>query len=311
MTTNGKMVIRYDGEGGASNGGAGAPNLLGGATPAGGAQGGTTPGEAFKLPDNWDYRTALPEDLKGSPSAAKYGSLADLVRGFDNAQQLIGKPTDRLLELPETIDDKALGSVMKRLGLPDKLDDYKISAPKGSEAVLKIDSPNFKALSEAAHAAGILPGQFQKVLDVFGGQLAKGQNDMMAAEVARHEQNVTKLKEQWGEAFDSKVAAANLAVEKLGGDKAGIDALRESINRGGLGTDGPLLAALAKIGEMFSEDEGGGDKGGISAPMTPDTAKAEGMRLLQEAINAKTPAERARLNEEAQKFFDKASRRAK
>jgi hypothetical protein len=262
------------------------------------------------LPDNWDYRTALPPELKESPSAKKYGSLPDLVRSLDSAQQMIGKPLDRLVEIPPNADATVRQQVMERLGLPKNLPDYKIEAVKGAEDHLKVDSPNMKALIEVAHKEGILPGQMQAVINKFGGILAEGHKTIEAAEIQRNADNVTALKTKWGEAFDGKVAAANFAVEKLGGDKAGVDALRESINRGGLGTDGPLLNMLATIGEMLNEGGEAGDKqNGIGIGMTPDNAKAEGMRLLNEAMNEKDQMKRRDLNAKAQEFFAKASKR--
>jgi hypothetical protein len=284
----------------------GAAGKEGGAGNDGGA-GGTND---FKLPDNWDYRTALPPELKESPSAKKYGSLPDLVRSLDSAQQMIGKPLDRLVEIPPNADATVRQQVMERLGLPKNLPDYKIEAVKGAEDHLKVDSPNMKALIEVAHKEGILPGQMQAVINKFGGILAEGHKTIEAAEIQRNADNVTALKTKWGEAFDGKVAAANFAVEKLGGDKAGVDALRESINRGGLGTDGPLLNMLATIGEMLNEGGEAGDKqNGIGIGMTPDNAKAEGMRLLNEAMNEKDQMKRRDLNAKAQEFFAKASKR--
>jgi hypothetical protein len=317
------VKVRYDGEGGGEGGagneggagkeGAGNPSLLNGGTgKEGGAgnDGGAGGTNDFKLPDNWDYRTALPPELKESPSAKKYGSLPDLVRSLDSAQQMIGKPLDRLVEIPPNADATVRQQVMERLGLPKNLPDYKIEAVKGAEDHLKVDSPNMKALIEVAHKEGILPGQMQAVINKFGGILAEGHKTIEAAEIQRNADNVTALKTKWGEAFDGKVAAANFAVEKLGGDKAGVDALRESINRGGLGTDGPLLNMLATIGEMLNEGGEAGDKqNGIGIGMTPDNAKAEGMRLLNEAMNEKDQMKRRDLNAKAQEFFAKASKR--
>lgn len=321
------MKVRYDeaGNAGGNNGGAaggenaGNASLLNGGAAGGGnagggeqggAAGGGNAGAEFKLPENWDYRTVLPAELKESPSAKKYGSLPDLVRSLDSAQQMIGKPLDRLVEIPPNADATVRQQVMERLGLPKNLPDYKIEAVKGAEDHLKVDSPNMKALIEIAHKEGILPGQFQAVINKFGGILAEGHKTIEAAEIQRNADNITALKGKWGEAFDGKVAAANFAVEKLGGDKAGVDALRESINRGGLGTDGPLLNMLATIGEMLNEGGEGGDKNnGIGLGMTPDNARAEGNRLLQEAINEKDQMKRRDLNAKAQEFFAKASKK--
>lgn len=314
--------VYYDGgnsggTGGSEPGGAGGTGTTPGSlltgdsgTPAGGKSdagaggGGSTD---FKLPDNWDYRSVLPPELKESPSAKKYANIAELVRGADNLQQFVGRPADHLVELPPNAPPEARRSALEKMGLPKDIAAYKIEAPKAGADLLKLDHPNFKALTEVAFKAGILPDQFQGVIEQFGGLLAQGQKDMAEAEIKRNSDNIEALKAELGEAFDGDVAAANFAVGKLGGDE-----LRASINRAGLGTDGPLLKMLAKVGKMLAEDEGGGDKpGGFGDGMTPQAAKDEGQRLLQEAINEPNLMKRREIEKKAQEFFAKAERRPK
>jgi hypothetical protein len=303
-----------NGTGGAAGAGAGSGGNGAGTEGAGGAGAGASGAGEFKLPDNWDYRSVLPPELKESPSAKKYANIAELVRGFDNAQQFIGRPTERLVEIPPNADATVRASVLEKLGHPKNFADYKVNAPKDGGDLLKIDSPNFKALAELAHKNGVMPDQFQGMVDAFGSMVAKGQADMVAAEQQRVATNISNLKTELGEAFDATVANANLAVNKLGGDKAGADALRDSISNAGLGTDGPLLKALAKVGEMFAEDTGAGDKGeGFQKPMTPDAAKNEGQRLLQEALEvmSSNPTKARELNLKAQEYFARAEKKAR
>lgn len=313
--------VYYDGADGGNGSGAGAgggaPSLLDGNSGGGngnaGGTGGTPSADGgtgatdFKLPDNWDYRSVLPPELKESPSAKKYANIAELVRGADNLQQFVGRPADHLVELPPNAPPEARRSALEKMGLPKDIAAYKVEAPKAGADLLKLDHPNFKALTEVAFKAGILPDQFQGVIEQFGGLLAQGQKDMAEAEIKRNSDNIEALKAELGEAFDGDVAAANFAVGKLGGDE-----LRASINRAGLGTDGPLLKMLAKVGKMLAEDEGGGDKpGGFGDGMTPQAAKDEGQRLLQEAINEPNLMKRREIEKKAQEFFAKAERRPK
>lgn len=317
MTNSKGMRIYYDGEGGTGgnsgtllNGGSsgtGAGTGGGGAGGTGGegnktGDGGS--GSAFKLPDGWDYRTVLPETLKESPSAKKYNSIEELVRGFDMAQQFIGRPTEHLVDLPPNASPEAQRAALEKMGLPKDIAGYKVEAPKDNPDVIKIDHPNFKALTETAHKLGVLPGQFQGMIDAFAGMVTKGQAEMAQGEIQRNADNITAIKTKWGEAFDGKVAAANFAVEKLGGKE-----LRESINRSGLGTDAPLLEMLAKVGEMLGEDEGGGDKPNFNTGPTPDAAKDEATRLLQQAIDEPNLTKRRDLEKRAQELFAKAAKK--
>ena len=114
---------------------------------------------------------------------------------------------------------------------------------------------------------------------------------------------------QWGQAFDAKLAAANFAIDKHGGDE-----LRGVLNATGLSTNPNLMNMLSKFGEIIAEESGEGDGGSgdglgkFGNTMTPDEARAKGNSLLQEANNLKMgDPRRKKLNEEAQSFFRMAT----
>ncbi|MEK9810505.1 MAG: hypothetical protein VW362_08655 [Candidatus Nanopelagicales bacterium] len=227
------------------------------------------------------------------------------MRGFDHASQFIGRPTDHLVELPPNAPPEAQRAALEKMGLPKDIAAYKIDQKAVGEAI-KLDAPGMKTLTEAAFKAGVLPKQLEGLLGTFNGMIEQGQKEMAEAEIKRNGDNIAKLKEELGEAFDGDVAAANFAVGILGGVP-----LRESLNRAGLGTDGPVLKMLAKVGKILAEDEGGGDKpGDFGTGMTPDAAKAEGQRLINQAINEPNLTKRRELEMKAQEFFAKAEKRS-
>lgn len=329
MRASSSFRVYYDGEGGdggtgggGSGTGTGGSNTLvtGGAGGGGdggksgeegaktGAEGTNTTGAEFKLPEGWDYRSTLPPELKESPSAKKYANITELVRGADNLQQFVGRPTEHLVELAPNATPEAKRAALEKMGLPKEIGAYELKPLKGEAAnLLKTDHPNFGVLKETAFKLGILPDQFQGFVEGFGDLVVKGQKDMAAAEIQRNADNIEALKGELGEAFDGDVAAANFAVKKLGGEE-----LAASINKAGLGTDAPLLRMLSKVGKMLAEDEGGGDKpGGFGDGLTPDTAKAQAQDLLKQAINETDQMKRRELNAKAQELFARAEKRAK
>jgi hypothetical protein len=317
MKTSSSFRVYYDGaggEGGAAGGGSligeggGAAAPAAGGTPDAGAGGGGSNDAGFKLPDGWDYRSVLPPELKESPSAKKYANIEELVRGFDNAQQFLGRPAEHLVELPPNAPPEAQRAALEKMGLPKDIGGYTLDQKAVGESI-KLDAPGMKTLTEAAFKAGVLPKQLEGLLGTFNGMIEQGRNEMAQAEIKRNADNIAALKNELGEAFDGDVAAANFAVQKLGGKE-----LMESINKAGLGTDAALLKALTKVGKILAEDEGGGDKpNDFGGGMTPDAAKAEGQRLLKEAIDvqATDPLKARELNKKAQEFFARAEKRAK
>ena len=254
----------------------------------------------FKLPDNWDYRTALPENLR-TGVAAKYQNLTDLVGGFENAQKLIGKPVDRLVEIPPNADAEVRRGVLSKLGLPEKVEDYKIAAPKKGGDFVDVSKPAFAKLTAAAHGLGILPDQLQGLLEVIGESTQEGYDANVAAGNEKHANNIRALRTELGETFDKTVAAANLGIMRVGGQE-----LVDAINGAQMGTDPVILKAFAKVGEFYAEDGGGGDRtGGDNMPMNPYQLRGQANDLLQKAIATNNPAERRKYEQEAAKLFSR------
>ena len=313
--TTGKMRALYDGEGdgGSGTGGAGG-TLIGdangsggagaggdggsgaGGTPAGGS-GGAGAGDEFKLPDNWDYRTALPENLR-TGVAAKYANLADLVTGAENAQKLIGKPIDRLVEIPPNADAETRRGVLSKLGLPEKLDDYKVSAPKKGGDFVDVSKPAFAKLREAAHGLGILPDQLQGLVEVIGESTQAGYDATIVAGNEKHANNIKALQAELGETFDKTVADANLGIMRVGGQE-----LVDALNGAQMGTDPVVLKAWAKVGAMLAEDGGGGDKGDGDGALNPSALRGQANDLIQLAIDEKNPVKRRELEQKAAKLY--------
>jgi len=253
--------------------------------------------QEFKLPDDWDYRSAIPENLRAGV-AAKYQNLTDLVNGFENAQKLIGKPVDRLVEIPPNADADQRRAVLSKLGLPEKVEDYKLTAPKKGAEFVDVSKPAFAKLSAAAHGLGILPDQLQGLLEVIGESTQEGYDANVAAGNAKHAENIQALRTELGETFDAVVASANLGIMRVGGQE-----LVTAINSAQMGTDPVILKAFAKVGEFYAEDGGGGDKGDDNIPMNPHQLRSQAQDLLQKAIDTKNPMERRKFQEDAAKLF--------
>jgi hypothetical protein len=319
MKATGSIMMRalYDGEGDGGNGGSGAAGtLIGGTNGAGnggteggagagngtgagtaGGNGGSASDGGFKLPDDWDYRSAIPENLRAGV-AAKYQNLTDLVNGFENAQKMIGKPVDRLVEIPPNADADQRRAVLSKLGLPEKVEDYKLTAPKKGADFVDVTKPAFAKLSAAAHGLGILPDQLQGLLEVIGESTQAGYDATVAAGNEKHANNIKALQTELGETFDKTVASANLGIMRVGGQE-----LVTAINSAQMGTDPVILKAFAKVGEFYAEDGGGGDKGGDNIPMNPNQLRGQAQDLLQKAIDTKNPMERKKFQEDAAKLF--------
>lgn len=257
----------------------------------------------FKLPDGFDYKTIVPEDIRTDPFFAKYKDLDGVFRGAVNAQKLIGKDPANLLEVPAPTDAAAVRAAMNRLGASEKAEDYKIEPVKGAPDWLAPDKPLGGWLAKTAHEAGIPIGTMNKLYAGFVGEMTKAMQAQQAAAVDLANQSIAKMKEEMGGDFDGTVRRARLAIDKLGGP-----ALREALESADLGVNPVVIKALAQAGALFEESTDGGDDKGVGNEPLPSEDKAKALELTQQSLATDNPVERKRLQAEARKYFERASK---
>ncbi len=312
MTRDDKFIRFFDGEGEGDGKGAGDGDGKGsggggtGDAGGGGGDGGGTP----TLPDgaffaDQRFRDALPEDIRGHEGFAKVANLEGMARSFLSGQKMTGMDPNKFVEVPKPEDADAVRAVMTRLGLPGEAKDFTLSAPKDVTAGFGPSEPLAKGFAEAAHKAGILPSQAQGIYEWFTGTMGETMTGQETAKNASAEENVRVLEGKWGAAFDQKVAVANFAIDKLGGED-----LRKVFNEAGVGTNPLVMEALVKIGGMLAEDSGEGGEGSgegagrFGSALTPSEATSKARELIAQSHEHKAfSPERKRLQEEAQRFF--------
>lgn len=186
-----------------------------------------------------DWRTSLPEDIRGEESIKNFKDVADLTKGFIETKKLVGNATKipKADAKPEEWD-----TFYSKLGRPESPDKYDFKLPEGITA----DEALMKEFRTAAHASGLQPRQAQGLLDWFN----KNQGERMASYTKTMEEGVGKLKGEWGGKFDEKLSVASRAVKELGGDEL-ISLLEET----GLGNHPTLVKFFAKLGESTMEDK--------------------------------------------------------
>lgn len=276
-----------------------------------GNEGGQPAGETPQLPEGAflarDFKSALPEDLRNHDSLAKVSDLEGMARSFVAAQQMIGKDPARSVELPGAdATMEQLGPIFDRLGAPANPGDFKFQAPEGlpPEAV-SLETPLGKAFVASAHKHKLHPLQAQGVYADIAVVLGSTIEEQSGLAEQTHMDNVAKFEAMAGAAKDEWLRAANFAVEKLGGND-----LRSAIDEAGLGTNPHVLAALAKVGQIMGERTGvstaGGESQNFGSVLAPAEAKARAKQLLGQAHATADVAEKRRLSEEAQKFFEMA-----
>lgn len=262
---------------------------------AGGDTGGK--GEAPTV-DMETLRSVLPEDLRDHPSVARAEKPEDFIRQAINAEKLVGVNPNRVLTIPEEGDTDGFRSALYKLGLPEAMDNYTIEAPKDADGNplqgFDTKSELAQGFLSKAHEAGVMPKQAEALYHWFAEQ-TQGQMKAQAekAEQAFNE-NVAKLKEQWGDNYDANIGLADFAAKKLG--------ILDKVNDAGLGHDPDVLGALAQVGKLLGEDHEINPGGGANAA----SYREQAMDLLRRAQETRNTQEARRLNQEAQQLFAKA-----
>lgn len=209
------------------------------------------------------WRDSLPDDLKNEASLNIIQDIPNLAKAYVNAQKMIG--ADKIVVPGKHATDEDWAKVFQKLGLPESVDKYEVKAKEGSP----LDEGFFKAFKEQAHKAGVLPGQAQKLMDWYNTMAAERMTEVQTQQKAEMEKGVSSLKTEWGQAWDRKVAAANVAVQEFGGDD-----FKEFLETSGLGNHPMMIKLMAKVGESLSEDKIKGLKD-VNFGKTPDEIKKE------------------------------------
>jgi hypothetical protein len=198
-----------------------------------------------------------------------FKSLDEAVKSYRNAEQFLGVPADRLVKLPENLEAaeaEVQAEIFKKLGWPEKAEDYGLQpqadAPEGT-----IDlAPKF---AEWAHEAHLLPHQVHSVVEKFNAHMTELREAQQQAVVAQTEAAQATLRKQWGAAYDDKVAAADRFMQKVGWDQPTVEALRDAMGAQW------VLELTATLGEGLGEAPFvSGEAAPTGGVMTPEQAKA-------------------------------------
>jgi hypothetical protein len=263
-------------EAGAEGGTGGGGTALTGSGKTGGNPnpGAGATGSGFTLPDKW--QSQLPEDLRGEPSIQHFTDFPTLIKSFVNAQKTIG--AERIAIPGKTATDEDwMNNVYKKLGLPDSKEKYEL---KPNEALLA-EKDFVDKFKETALAAGVLPKQGQKLLDLVGLALKDTTTKGQAFVKSEQEKDIKNLQTEWGKAYDVKVKQAMNALDRFGDDN-----LKKLLDVTGLGNNSAIIKAFAKMGESLTEDGIVGGSGGGGEVYSPEVAKQKYGAIISDANHA-------------------------
>ena len=209
--------------------------------------------------------------------AADVAKLA--ITAHREAEKLIGVPANRVVRLPENMDDSvAMRDVFKRLGMPADAKDYDFAAVKHA-GDKPLDAKLDAALRQAAYDANLPKNAAQRVASALVKHLDEGASAAQAEATANLATEKEALAKNWGtNAVANRLIAQN-AAKALGIDEGTVAALEK-------------VAGYAKVMDMFrqigvkiGEDKylGGGTPNGGNGITTREQALARKAELSADA----------------------------
>ena len=218
-----------------------------------------------------NFKDLIPESFKEDKSLNNFNNMEDLLKSYKHAQSLVG--ADKIPVPNKHATEEDWNEVFKRLGAPEKPEDYKYDF-KDQE----MDSQQVSEFNKTAHKLGLLPKQAEGLIKYYNelnGNIAETQEEQAAQSQLATE---TELKKEFGPQFSKRLdQAKKLAVNSLGSDFLENTFLKDGSR---LGDNLNVIKAFSQLADKLSEDEI--IKGDGSEYMTAKDLEKEINELTQE-----------------------------
>ncbi len=223
-----------------------------------------TPPPADPPTGKW-YEGLSDPDMRNNPTLQKYASAEEAHKGHLELAKSFGQ--DKVAWPKDEKDLSAWAEVNKRMGIPETADGYNLDSikrPDGEGAFNKADFQQF------AHAMGATDK---------GAQAGwKHYTDVMSTSYAEQQNKITQdtetannaLKQEWGEAYETKTSQAQALIETLSKDPKQIDRLTAQMM-----SNADDRRFLAEIATNYAEHSIGGFQEKQTFTLTPDAARQE------------------------------------
>ena len=193
-----------------------------------------------------NFKDLIPEEFKEDKSLSNFNNMEDLLKSYKHAQSLVG--ADKIPVPNKHATEEDWNEVFKRLGAPDKPEDYKYNI-KDQE----LDSNQVSEFNKTAHQLGLLPKQAEGLIKFYNemnGNMAATEEDAAAQAQLVTE---TELKKEFGPQFSKRLdQAKKLAVNSLGSEFLENTFLKDGSR---LGDNIKVIKAFSELAEKLSEDE--------------------------------------------------------
>lgn len=194
----------------------------------------------------------------GAPSAAATEEQQEQQPGLLNPGEPAGQqpgqqpqqqeqqqaPAAFIEKLPDDGDEKGWQDLYAKLGRPEKIEDYGIKPPEGSDGTFLNTALSWM------HESGLNKKQAETVIHKFNEYAAEQQKSAQENIANQNAANREKVIKSWGSEVEANTAILQNAVQRFFPD-----AVIEKFNTAGLLNDPDLVNAVLAIGKALGEDK--------------------------------------------------------
>lgn len=212
-----------------------------------------------------DWTTGFNDDLRGYVQNKGFKDPSAVVEAYRNFEKLRGVPEDKLVKIPERSDAPEWQEVYKKLGRPEKPEEYSLAIPEGEE-----ENPEFsKWAKNAFHKLGLTAKQGESFSQEWNNFTKELTANMENQAKAKFEQESNSLKKEWGAAYDQNTNIAKQAAKTFGVTEEALGLLENQVGFA------QVMKIFHNVGTKIQPDQFiSGDKGGGQFKiLTPEAAR--------------------------------------
>jgi len=216
-----------------------------------------------------NFKDLIPQSYREEKSLHNFNNMEDLLKSYLHAQKLVG--ADKIPVPNKHATDDDWKEVFKRLGAPEKPEDYKYN-------IDQLDQTQVAEFNKTAHQLGLLPKQAEGLIKFYN-ELSNNQASSLEQRAADAQlKTETDLKKEFGPQYSKRLdQAKRLAVGTLGEEFLENTILQDGSR---LGDNINIIKAFSNLADKLSEDEI--IKGDTSGYMTAKEIEKEINELTQE-----------------------------
>ena len=233
--------------------------------PAEGSEG--SEGEGNEGNQEGGFVSTLAEDLRESPTLAKFKTADDLAKSYINLESKIS--AKGVLLPGENATPEEREKFLNAIGRPESPDAYKLNEVEGLHESIKPTPETTAAFQAEAHKMGFTNEQANQLNGWYLKQVSAMAQAQEKADLEAMQKAETALRADWGEKFEANKNMVAKMMLGAGGEEA-IQALGDKAN------DPTVLKALGKIAGLLNEDQIGNLK--------PVNTTAPGNESKEEAL---------------------------